>query len=179
MPGRPSHCYRHIARAYTRKSKYKRKAFIKAIPPIAIARFDMGDTKKRFGYSVDLVSKQDIQVKHNSLESARQLIVRRFEIANKPFHLKLRLYPHHALRENKMITGAGADRMQTGMQLAFGRVMSTAAQVKKGQKIFSAYIDQPDLALACNAMKTGVSRLPCRCDIVVTKTAAAEPKKQH
>lgn len=35
-----------------------------------------------------------------------------------------------------MLTGAGADRMQTGMQLAFGKSTGKAAIVKPGTKVF-------------------------------------------
>ncbi len=35
-----------------------------------------------------------------------------------------------------MITGAGADRMQTGMQLSFGKASGKAALLKPGSKIF-------------------------------------------
>ena len=45
-------------------------------------------------------------------------------------------YPHHIQRENKMLTGAGSDRMQTGMQLSFGKSIGKAALVKKGSKVF-------------------------------------------
>jgi large subunit ribosomal protein L10e len=35
-----------------------------------------------------------------------------------------------------MLTGAGADRMQTGMQLSFGKTAGKAAIVKKDSPIF-------------------------------------------
>ena len=35
-----------------------------------------------------------------------------------------------------MLTGAGADRMQTGMQLSFGKTVGKAALLKKGSRIF-------------------------------------------
>ena len=61
------------------------------------------------------------------------------------YHLQIRIYPHHVLRENKMLTGAGADRMQTGMQRAFGKAIGSAAQVKIGQAIFTVQVDDKDI----------------------------------
>lgn len=168
---RPGHCYTPLERAYTRKSKYKKKAFIKSVPNIKIAKYDMGNLKKKFEYRVDLVSKDALQVRHNCLESARVVLTRGIESHNKPYHLKLRVYPHHVLRENKMLTGAGADRMQTGMQRAFGRSIGTAARVKAGQAIFSIYVDEADVKTASNVLKKAVPRLPCKCRIESTKLA--------
>src|SRR3989344_1206597 len=115
---RKGHCYTDVERAYTRRSKFKKKGFIKAIPPSKISRYDMGDLKKEFPAKLELKSNKDIQIRHNSLESARQIVNRRLSKKLGPlgYHLKIMVYPHHVLRENKMITGAGADRMQTGMQ---------------------------------------------------------------
>jgi len=168
---RPGHCYTPLERAYTRKSKYKNKAFIKSIPTIKIAKYDMGDLKKEFTHRLDLVSKERIQVRHNALECARIILVRGIESQNRPYHLKLRVFPHHVLRENKMLTGAGADRMQTGMQRAFGRSIGTAARMKIDQPIFSMYIDEADIKIAADVLKKAIPRLPCKCRIITTKLA--------
>ena len=165
---RPGHCYTKLERAYTRKSKYKKKGYIKTIPPTKIAKYDMGDLKKDFQCKVDLIAKQDIQIRHNALESSRQMIIRYLEALNKPYYAKLRVYPHHALRENKMLTGAGADRMQTGMQQAFGRVIGCAARVKKEQPLFTIYVDKADIEQASAALKKAIPRLPCKCVVVVS-----------
>ena len=37
------------------------------------------------------------------------------------FHMRLRIHPFHVVRINKMLSCAGADRLQTGMRGAFGR----------------------------------------------------------
>ena len=126
---RKAKCYRNVKRAYTRKSKYKKKGYIKAIPSLKIVKFDIGNLKKKFSNEVSLYSKEKIQVRENALESARLIVNRKLNkvLGASNFHLKLRLFPHHALRENKMLTGAGADRMQTGMQRAFGKVIGSAA----------------------------------------------------
>ncbi|MEM4244897.1 MAG: 50S ribosomal protein L16, partial [Candidatus Nanoarchaeia archaeon] len=83
------------------------------------------------------------------------------------FRLKLKLYPHHVLRENKMLTGAGADRMQSGMQHAFGRPVGLAARVKKGQVVFSAEVDSDGVDVARNALAMAKPRLPGKFTIQV------------
>ncbi|MEK6863970.1 MAG: 50S ribosomal protein L16 [Nanoarchaeota archaeon] len=168
---RPAKCYRAIERAFTRKSKYKNKAYIKAIPAIKVARYDTGDLKTVFGTKIDLVSNSDIQIRDNSIESARQVISRKMDALNKPYRLKVRVFPHHAIRENKMITGAGADRIQTGMQRSFGRIIGTAAQVKTGAPLFSVFVELVDKPTVLDAFKSAKSKLPCRCSVVVTTKA--------
>ncbi|MBI4447725.1 50S ribosomal protein L16 [Candidatus Woesearchaeota archaeon] len=167
---RPFSCYRRLKRAYTRKSKYNKLSFVKAVPSSKIVKFDMGSTEKKFERQVKLVSRVGIQIRHNALESARVITLRRLEInLGKNFFFKVRTYPHHVLRENKMLSGAGADRMQQGMQKAFGRAVGIAAQVRKGQAIFSVDVEPANVAIAKEALKAATYRLPCKCLIVESK----------
>lgn len=53
------------------------------------------------------------------------------------YHIRMRLHPFTVLRINKMLTCAGADRLQTGMRGAFGKAYGTAARVGIGQIIMS------------------------------------------
>jgi large subunit ribosomal protein L10e len=73
---RKGKCYREVKRAYTRKSKFKKKGFIKAVPGMKIVRFDMGDVKKEFPCKVVLRSKEKVQLRHNAIESSRIIINR-------------------------------------------------------------------------------------------------------
>lgn len=164
---RPGRCYRAIERPYTRKSKYKNKSYVKAVPPSKVARFDLGDLKKEFNTSISLLCDRDIQIRGNSIEAARQVVARKLDQSTKPYRFKVRIVPHHAIRENKMLTGAGADRMSTGMQRSFGRIIGTAAQVRKGAPIFTVYMDIADKAVAIEALKSSVAKLPCKSTIEV------------
>ena len=130
----------------------------------------MGDIKKTYGFRVDLVSKQPIQVRHNALESSRQIINRHLAkgLGNN-YYFKVRVYPHHVLRENKMITGAGADRMQTGMQRAFGRAVGISAQIKKDQPLFSVRVQESNVTAAKMALKRATPRLPGQWAINIVK----------
>lgn len=166
MALRNFNCYRKVKRAYTRKSKYKPLAYIKGVPPIKLTKFNFGDLKRPFTMQVDLVSKVRIQVRHNAIEAARQVVIRKLAEMAKPYRLQVRPYPHHVLRENKMITGAGADRMQTGMQLSFGKPMGSAAQLTIGQPIFSVFVDKDAVAQTKEALKGAMPKLPGKSGIV-------------
>ena len=163
---RPNSCYRHYEMPYTRKSKYKSKAFIKAVPVKKISKFEFGDLKASFNCQVDLITKDPMQVRDNSLEAARTVVIRRLTETGKNYRLTVRVYPHHVLRENKMLTGAGADRMQTGMQLSFGRAIGLAARIKANQPIFSVRVDKADAKLARLALEGAVAKLPFKCAFV-------------
>ncbi len=158
---RKGRCYREVIRAYTRKSKFKTKSFIKAIPPHKIARFKMGDVNKKFPYIIELTPKASLQIRHNSLESARQVVNRQLEMhLGTNYLFQIRVYPHHVLREHKMLTGAGADRMSPGMSNAFGKPVGVAAQLKKDQVILSISVNKEHLELAKKAMALAKPRLP-------------------
>lgn len=157
---RRAKCYRRIKRSYTRKSKFNKLSFVKAIPQLKIVRFTMGDHRKVRPYTLSLVSLQDIQLRQNSMESARVFV-------NKHLHDSLGLnyffrvltYPHHVLRENRMLTGAGSDRMQRGMQKAFGSPVGIAAQIRKGQDVLTVNLDEKDVPLGRTLFKKVTARL--------------------
>jgi len=64
--------YRRLERPYTRTSKYKGKAYIKISPNIKVIGFEHGSPKKRFKYTLNLISKDNLQIRDNALESAKQ-----------------------------------------------------------------------------------------------------------
>ena len=158
---RKGRSYRKVKRAYTRKSKFKTKAFIKTIPPNKIARFKMGDLQKTFNYVIELKPKESLQIRHNALESVRQVVNRRLEIAlGHNYLFQVRVFPHHVLREHKMLTGAGADRMSPGMSKAFGKPVGIAAQLRKGQAFITISVDKENIDKAKEAMALAKPRLP-------------------
>lgn len=172
---RKGHCYRKLEKPYTRHSKYKKKNFIRAIPPHKIARFEMGNKEKlkNATYLVKMICEGSIQIRSNSLESARLIINRNFETATGTnYFLRLNVFPHHALRENKMLGGAHADRLQTGMAHSFGKVCAMAAQVKKGTPIFIAWVDKANILAAKAAMEKGGPKLPGRTSVSIEEFKA-------
>lgn len=183
--------YRRMdARPYTRISKYRKKSFVRARPHVKVVKYDMGELKKVFRYAVYLKTNETLQLRHNALESARQAINRALEknTGKGMYSFKLRVYPHHILRENPLASGAGADRLSTGMKNSFGKSIGTAARVRKGQIIFEAGVDTLAHAEAAKkALKKGSTKLPKGCTIeiidkqdkkkkLVKKVAPKKPK---
>ena len=53
------------------------------------------------------------------------------------FHIRMRIHPYHTIRINKMLSCAGADRLQTGMRGAYGKPYGKVARVKIDQVLIS------------------------------------------
>lgn len=160
--------YRRIERPYTRKSKYKRLSYVRSTPTSKVVRYDMGMAGKKFQHKFVLLSKSDLQIRHNAIESARVASVRILEqsLGKNGFHFMIRIYPHHILRENPLAAGAGADRMSTGMQRSFGKCIGLAAQVRKGKPIFTVEIDAVNAQIARDALKAAGHKFACQTQIV-------------
>lgn len=127
---------------WTRYSKRRpRKSFVKAMPHLSLLVYEMGSRKQPFDYTYDLVADVDVQLRDNTLEAARQAANKYLEkmIPNLYF-FKVRVYPHNVIRENKMIAGAGADRLQKGMRKSYGRSTDRAARIDRGQPVFTINI---------------------------------------
>jgi large subunit ribosomal protein L10e len=161
--------YRRLERPYTRTSKFKDKSFIRMTPNILIAKFETGNLKKKYPYVLNLVSKDDLQIRDNAIESARMTSNRLLEKVLGPsgFKMKTRIYPFHVLRENPIAAGAGADRFSTGMQKSFGKPIGSAARVKKGQAIFEVGVEEAGLEVARQALNRAAKKLPGSCTIEI------------
>ena len=170
---RKGNAYRHITRVYTRKSKVRGKDYIKAVPNSKIVNYNMGDLNGKFEYELQLISKTAHQIRHNAIESSRLVVNRRLNLTlgTKNYYFQILVYPHHILRENKMLSGAGADRMQTGMAHSFGKAVGLAAQVKRGKKIFLVRVSESNLDSAKKALKLARPRMPSRYGIEIKKIA--------
>ncbi len=171
---RGAKCYRTIKRPYTRKSRYRKKSYVRGVPNPKIVKFELGDTKKKFSHSVNLVTKDALQIRHNALESARMAVNRRLtDIVGKDnYHLIIRTYPHHVLRENKLLGGAGADRFQSGMgQRPYGKPVGIAAQVRKGQELITVRVNEMHIDGAKDAIIRASKKMPCKCAFSVSKNS--------
>ncbi len=161
--------YRGLDRPYTRKSKYRKHAYVKANPNCKVVKFGVGNKSKKFQFQVDLSSKEALQIRDNALESARLTVNRALEknLGKPNYHLKVRTYPHHILREHALASGAGADRFSSGMARSFGKPTGVAAQIDKGQKIMTVYVDKPYLEQARRMMARAKHKLPCKTLVTV------------
>lgn len=159
--------WRKLERPYTRKSKYRKLNFVRASPNNKVVKYDMGDSNLSYEYTFYLRSKEDVQLRHNALESARLTSLRLVErkIGKKGFYMKIRAYPHHILRNNPLASGAGADRMSTGMKMSFGKPVGIAARVKKGQIIMELRVPKAHYETAKLAFNRAKTKFPCGCII--------------
>jgi large subunit ribosomal protein L10e len=167
---------RRLERPYTRVSKYRRASFVKARPHLKVVRFDMGNLKDdSFDTVVSLISDRNMQIRQESIEAAR-LAANKFleeKLGKLGYYFKVRMYPHHILRENPLATGAGADRLSTGMSHAFGKVIGIAAQVKKGKVLFEVHVTKDKVDIVKKALKKATYKLPLSGRIVVEQKVAA------
>lgn len=155
--------YKRLERPYTRISKFRNKSFVRTRPHSKVVKYSMGNEHREYNNTLQLISKDAVQIRHNALESARQTANKVLEkdIGKGNFHFKMKIYPHHILRENPLASGAGADRMSTGMKKAFGKAIGVAAQVKKNQVILEVKVDKLHLDLGRKALKRFNYKLPC------------------
>merc|ERR1739838_1282516 len=104
--------------------------------------YDAGHKKypvEDFPFAAHMVSMEKEQISSESLEAAR-VACNKYMVKNAgkdSFHLRIRAHPWHVLRINKMLSCAGADRLQTGMRGAFGKTYGTVARVEIGQILLS------------------------------------------
>ncbi len=163
MGKRPGHCYREQNRP-----PYVRKRYIHRQPASRIVSFDMGTTNGSFEVVMSLVGLETCQIRHQALEAAR-IAANRWLLRNatrRNYHLRVRVKPFHYLRENKMISGAGADRVQDGMRKAFGKVIGLAARVDAGQPLMTVRVNREHIGVAMKALKKAAPKLPTPCKVV-------------
>jgi large subunit ribosomal protein L10e len=137
----------------------------RADPKIRI--YDAG--KKRFGvdefpFAAHMVSMEKEQISSENLEAGR-VACNKYMVKNAgkdSFHLRIRVHPWHVLRINKMLSCAGADRLQTGMRGAFGKTYGTVARVSIGQILLSVRARDVHKHLVMEALRRAKYKFPGR-----------------
>lgn len=168
MGRRSWYCYSKLDRP-----PYTRRKYMRGGPEPKIKIFELGKPGGEFPLKVILEAQDNCQISHNSLEAAR-IHVNRYLSSNIPlgregYYYKICVYPHHIIRENKMMTGAGADRVQDGMRHAWGKPVGSAARIRKGQEILMVKTDPENLQIVKDALKRGRHKFPCASKIVITE----------
>jgi len=161
--------YRGLERPYTRVSKYRKLNYTRANPRSKIIQYNMGKANKDMPYSVSLFSDNGVQIRDISMESARQTCNRRLEkkLGKEGYNLIIKTFPHHILRENPLASGAGADRMSTGMKKSFGKSIGRAIRAKPGLELMKVFIEEKHIPIAKEALKLASHKLPTSCKIKV------------
>ncbi len=154
------------------------KSYVRARPVCRVVRFRMGDSNKAYAHTLHLISKEGVQVRDNAMESARKSMNHLLEkdIGKNQYDLQIRMYPHHVLRENPLASGAGADRMSTGMAHPFGKPIGRAAQIYKDKILVTVRVPEAHFLTAKHALKRASYKLPCRTSIVLDSAISPSGK---
>lgn len=68
-----------------------------------------------------------------------------------------------------MLTGAGADRMQSGMKKSFGKPVGIAARVNAGDEIFVVGVEKQGVPVAKVAFKKIKAKVPFRSTLEIKR----------
>eukprot|EP00999_Lentomonas_sp_LEN2_P000651 NODE_1647_length_782_cov_330.132824_g1598_i0.p1 GENE.NODE_1647_length_782_cov_330.132824_g1598_i0~~NODE_1647_length_782_cov_330.132824_g1598_i0.p1 ORF type:complete len:213 (-),score=51.15 NODE_1647_length_782_cov_330.132824_g1598_i0:66-704(-) len=137
MGRRPARCYR-----YCKNKPYPKSRFCRGVPDSKLRIYDAGMKKldaEAFPFCAHIISMEREQISSEALEAAR-VQANKYMIKHggkDVFHLRVRVHPYHVIRINKMLSCAGADRLQTGMRGAYGKPNGVAARVRIGTTLLS------------------------------------------
>merc|ERR1712115_254206 len=163
MGRRPARCYRYI------KSR-----FCRGVPDGKLKIYDVG--KKRanvdeFPLAVHLVCDEKENLSSEALEAARIVVNKYMTVhcGKDTWDIKIRVHPFHVLRINKMLSCAGADRLQTGMRGAFGKPQGVCARVNIGQPLMSVRTYDKHKDAVIEALRRTKFKFPGRQKIYISK----------
>merc|ERR1712142_733010 len=169
MGRRPARCYR-----YCKNKPYPKSRFCRGVPDPKIRIYDLGRKKadvREMPLCVHLVSDEYEQLSSEALEAGR-ICANKYLVKHAgkdQFHVRVRLHPFHVLRINKMLSCAGADRLQTGMRGAFDKPQGTVARVNIGQPLMSIRCKDNNEATAVEALRRAKFKFPGRQKIFTSK----------
>jgi len=164
-----SHSYR-----YCKNKPYPKSRFCRGVPDPKIRIFDLGRKKAKvdeFPLCGHMVSDEYEQLSSEALEAAR-ICANKYMVktcGKDGFHIRMRLHPFHVIRINKMLSCAGADRLQTGMRGAFGKPQGTVARVHIGQVIMSVRTKAQNKEHVVEALRRAKFKFPGRQKIHISK----------
>ncbi|CAG0922542.1 unnamed protein product [Notodromas monacha] len=168
MGRRPARCYR-----YCKNKPYPKSRFCRGVPDPKIRIYDLGRKRadvEEFPLCIHLVSNEYEQLSSEALEAGR-ICANKYLVKHcgkDQFHVRMRLHPFHVIRINKMLSCAGADRLQTGMRGAFGKPLGTVARVHIGQIIMSIRTHDRHKASVIEALRRAKFKFPGRQHIIVS-----------
>jgi len=133
----------------------------------------MGEQRKDYTHHLKLISVTPViyQIRDNALESGRLSANKVLEgkLGKTGYFFRTKVYPHHILRENPLASGAGADRMSTGMAHSFGKPIGVAAQIRPKQIVYEVFTNKANLEVAKLALKRASYKIPNHYHIIETE----------
>jgi large subunit ribosomal protein L10e len=85
------------------------------------------------------------------------------------YHIRTRAHPFHVIRQNKMLSCAGADRLSSGMRGSYGKPMEMAARIDIGQIIISVRAKDTNDKHVIEALRRAKFKFPGRQKIMLSK----------
>jgi large subunit ribosomal protein L10e len=169
MGRRPARCYR-----YQKGKPYPKSRYCRGVPDAKIRIYDIGRKKaayNEFPCCIHLVSGEKEQITSEALEAARIACNKYMQTkaGKDAFHMRTRVHPWHVLRINKMLSCAGADRLQQGMRGAFGKPTGKAARVDIGTILMSIRCGYNTVPHAKEALRRSMFKFPGRQTIAVSR----------
>jgi len=144
------------------------------VPDAKIRIFDLGRKKAgvdEFPLCVHMMSNERENLSSEALEAAR-ICANKYMVKNcgkDGFHMRVRKHPYHVTRINKMLSCAGADRLQTGMRGAYGKPQGLVARVDIGELLISVRVKDQHLDHAVEAFRRSKFKFPGRQFVVVSR----------
>merc|ERR1712166_121802 len=143
---------------------YPKSRFNRGVPDPKIRIYDVGQKRARFDRfptCIHLVCFEKEQITSEALEATR--------IGREGFHMRIRVHPWHVVRINKMLSCAGADRLQQGMRGTFGKGLCKSARVAIGQVLMSVRCAPENVKSAAEALRRAKMKFPGRQKIFVSR----------
>jgi len=157
----PWKCFRGL-----KNKPYPKSRFNRSVPDPKLKIHNTGNRKAHvdtFPACLVLRSRATCRVSSESLEAARiasnKYLVKK--LGKTEFHMVINKVPHDACRFNKMLSCAGADRLQSGMRGSFGKCLRKAARIKTNDALISIRTNKKNLAHVRYALQSAGTKLPC------------------
>ena len=162
MARRPSRCYR-----YQKNKPYPKSRFNRGVPDSKLVIYDVGKRRgkyDRFPSCIHMVCYEKEQITSEALEASRKSCNKYMvtHVGKENFHMRTRVHPWHVVRINKMLSCAGADRLQQGMRGAFGKALCKSARVEIGQILLSMRVETEHIKYAKEALRLAKAKFPGR-----------------
>ena len=158
----PARCVR-----FQKNKPYIKSRFCRGVPDAKIRIYDCGAKKAgvdQFPFVAHLVSDEKEQLTSAALEAAR-VACNKYLIktaGKEAFHIRIRAHPFHVIRQNKMLSCAGADRLSSGMRGSYGKPMEMAARIAIGQIIISVRAKDVNAPHCIEALRRAKFKFPGR-----------------
>jgi len=168
MGRRPARCYR-----YCKNRPYIKSRYCRGVPDPKLRIYDLGKKKAsvdEFPFCAHLLSMEHEQISSEALEASRISCNKYItKMGGKDsFHMRVRVHPYHIVRINKMLSCAGADRLQTGMRGAFGKPQGLVARVNIKQVLLSIRSRESVSKHVLEALRRAKYKFPGRQKILIS-----------